>query len=62
MRELGDILKDYEDTRTSFKDFSNKGDSNKDTLLEFQHRFVDLKAGQLSTVPVIVALPVQLAA
>ena len=44
MRELEDILKDYEDTRISFKDFSNSGDSNKDTLLEFQHRFVDLKA------------------
>ena len=43
-RELEDIVKDYEELRSNFSSFSKSGDSNKETLLEFQHRFVDLKA------------------
>lgn len=44
MRPLEDILTDYEELRDSFKVFTNRGDANKDSLLEFQHRFIDLKA------------------
>lgn len=44
MRKLEDIIEDYENSRIAFKTFSSSGDSNKDTLLEFQHRFVELKA------------------
>lgn len=44
MRPLEDIIKEYEDTRQTFRNFTTVGDSNKDTLLEFQHRFLDLKA------------------
>lgn len=44
MRELETIVQEYEDLRSSFKNFSSKEDNNKDALLEFQHRFVDLKA------------------
>lgn len=44
MRPLEDILTDYEELRDSFKVFTNRGDVNKDSLLEFQHRFIDLKA------------------
>lgn len=43
MRPLLEIIEDFENTRSSFKSFCNTGDNNKDTLLEFQHRFVDLK-------------------
>lgn len=44
MRKLEEILEDYENTRKSFSDFTKVGDSNKETLLEFQQRFLDLKA------------------
>lgn len=44
MRPLGEIITDYEELRGSFKNFTSVGDSNKDTLLEFQQRFLDLKA------------------
>lgn len=44
MRPLEEILQEYEDLRANFKVFSSKSDNNKDTLLEFQHRFIDLKA------------------
>jgi hypothetical protein len=44
MRPLEEIINDYESTRQSFKDFTKVGDSNRDTLLEFQQRFLDLKA------------------
>ncbi len=43
-RPLEEIIKDYDDLRITFKNLSNVGDSNKDTLLEIQHRFVNLKA------------------
>lgn len=44
MRPLEDILEEYENTRQSFSNFTKVGDSNKDTLLEYQQRFLDLKA------------------
>lgn len=44
MRPLEEIIEDYENTRQSFKTFTSIGDANKDTLLEYQQRFLDLKA------------------
>lgn len=44
MRPLEEIITDYEETRGSFKNFTKVGDANKDTLLEFQQRFLDLKS------------------
>lgn len=44
MRLLEEILEDYENTRQSFKNFTSVGDANKDTLLEYQQRFLDLKS------------------
>ncbi len=44
MRKLEEIITDYEETRDSFKNFTKVGDANKDTLLEYQQRFLDLKA------------------
>lgn len=44
MRPLEEILADYERERDSFKAFTKLGDSNKETLLEYQQRFLDLKA------------------
>lgn len=44
MRPLKEILDEYEEVRSSFNNFTKVGDSNKDTLLEFQQRFLNLKA------------------
>jgi hypothetical protein len=44
MRPLDEIIEEYENTRSSFKTFTSVGDSNKDTLLEYQQRFLDLKS------------------
>jgi hypothetical protein len=44
MRPLKDILEEFEETRISFKNFTKTGDSNNGTLLEYQQRFLDLKA------------------
>lgn len=44
MRPLEDILTDYEELRENFKHFTKVGDGNKDALLEYQQRFLDLKA------------------
>ena len=44
MRPLEEIIEEYENLRQSFKVFSSTGDGNKNALLEFQHRFVDLRA------------------
>lgn len=43
-RELSEIIQDFEDNRISFKEFRGKGELNKTTLLEYQARFVDIKA------------------
>jgi len=42
--KLQELIDAYETTRTSYRDFINRGDNNKHTLLEFQSRFIDLKA------------------
>lgn len=44
MRPLEEIIEEYENTRESFRNFTKVGDGNKDTLLEYQQRFLDLKA------------------
>jgi hypothetical protein len=44
MIPLEEIIKEYDNTRQSFKNFTNVGDANKDTLLEYQQRFLNLKA------------------
>jgi len=44
MRKLEDIIEDYENLRDNFRTFSKQSDNNKESLLEYQYRFVDLKA------------------
>lgn len=44
MRKLEDILEDYENLRQSYRNFTRVGDGNKNTLIEFQGRFIDIKA------------------
>ena len=44
MRALEEILTEYEELRGSFRNFTKVGDGNKNTLIEFQGRFIDLKA------------------
>lgn len=44
MKPLEEILTDYESTRQSYRNFTRSGDGNKNTLIEFQGRFIDLKA------------------
>ena len=41
---LQELIQTYEATRESYRNFTNRGDLNKNTLLEFQGRFNDLKA------------------
>jgi len=43
-RELKDIIEDFEDNRISFSEYRRKGEYNKNTLIEYQARFVDIKA------------------
>lgn len=44
MRPLEEILTDYDELRNSFRNFTKVGDANNNTLLEYQQRFLDLKA------------------
>lgn len=44
MRPLEEILNEYEELRKSFRNFNNVGDANKNALLEYQQRFLDLKS------------------
>ena len=44
MRPLEEIIEEYDNLRASFKNFTNVSENNKDSLIEYQHRFVDLKA------------------
>lgn len=44
MRPLEEILEEYENTRQTYRSFTKIGDGNKHTLIEFQGRFIDLKA------------------
>lgn len=43
-RKLEEIIQDFEDNRISFSEFRKKGELNKTTLIEYQARFVDIKA------------------
>lgn len=43
-RKLEEIIEDFENNRISFKAFREKKELNKTTLLEYQARFVDIKA------------------
>lgn len=42
--QLAEILERFEDTRKSFREFTRNGDGNKNSLIEFEGRFVDIKA------------------
>jgi hypothetical protein len=44
MRNLEDIIDDFEETRKSYRDFTKLDGNNKETLMEFQSRFVDIKS------------------
>lgn len=44
MRPLEDILTDYEELRGAYRNYTKVGDGNKNSLIEFQGRFIDLKA------------------
>lgn len=44
MRPLEDIITEFEEQRLNLKAFTSNGDNNKDTLIEFQHRFLELKS------------------
>jgi hypothetical protein len=44
MRPLEEILTDYDELRNSFRNFTKVGDANNGTLLEYQQKFLDLKA------------------
>jgi len=42
--KLKELIETYEETRVQYRYFINSGDNNKNTLLEFQSRFIDIKA------------------
>lgn len=44
MRPLDEILTEYEELRGTYRSFTKSGDLNKNTLIEFQGRFIDVKA------------------
>jgi hypothetical protein len=44
MRPLVEILTEYEELRKSFRNTTKSGSLTKDSLIEFQGRFIDLKA------------------
>lgn len=44
MRELGDILSDYQNLRDNYRDYTKRGEGIKDVLIEFEGRFNDVKA------------------
>jgi hypothetical protein len=44
MRPLEEILTDYEELRGAYRNYTKTGDGNKNSLIEFQGRFIDLKA------------------
>lgn len=41
---LNEIIENYENTRRSYREFTKKGDNNKEAYVEFESKFVDLKA------------------
>jgi len=44
MRPLEEILTEYEELRKSFRNTTKSGSLTKDSLIEFQGRFIDVKA------------------
>ncbi len=44
MRPLEEILTEYEELRKSFRNTTRSGSLTKDSLIEFQGRFIDVKA------------------
>ena len=44
IKPLDEIIQEFEDLRANFKVFSKNSEDNRDVLLEYQHRFIDLKA------------------
>lgn len=44
MRPLDEILNEYEELRKSFRNTTKSGSLTKDSLIEFQGRFIDVKA------------------
>lgn len=44
MRDLKDVIEDFENIRTSFRNYRSKKEVNKDTLIEYEQRFLDLRA------------------
>ena len=44
IKELDEIIARFELQREAYRAFTNSGDLNKHTLLEFQGRFIDLKS------------------
>lgn len=43
-RELDEIIEDFENTRLAFKSYRTKSELTRGALLEYQARFVDIKA------------------
>ena len=41
---LSELIEKFEDTRRSYRNFTRIGDFNRDSLIEFESRFVDIKA------------------
>lgn len=44
MRPLEEIIEEYEELRGAYRNYTKVGDGNKNSLIEFQGRFIDLKA------------------
>lgn len=44
MKPLEEILTEYESLRSSFRNFTKTGNSSRESLIEFQGRFIDVKA------------------
>lgn len=44
MKTLEEIIQEYEELRENYRSFSKHGDHNRDALLEYQQRFIDLKS------------------
>lgn len=44
MRSLEEIIDEFNDNRESFKNFRRLGNVNKESLIEYEARFVDLRA------------------
>lgn len=43
-KPLEEIIEEYENLRSSFRNYISNGDGNKNALVEFEYRFVDLRA------------------